>query len=68
VFCGKAKEFLSQRGFVFEEKDITEDPSAVEELERLGAMTTPVIVIDGEVVIGFNRKRLESCLLDGEDQ
>ena len=68
MFCGKAKEFLSQRGIVFEEKDITEDPSAVEELERLGAMTTPVIVIDGEVVIGFNRKRLESCLLDGEDQ
>ena len=68
MFCGKAKEFLSQRGIVFEEKDITEDPSAVEELERLGAMTTPVIVIDGEVVIGFNRKRLDSCLLDGEDQ
>ena len=62
MFCGKAKEFLSQRGIVFEEKDITEDPSAVEELERLGAMTTPVIVIDGEVVIGFNRKRLEELL------
>ena len=62
MFCGKAKEFLSQRGIVFEEKDITEDPSAVEELERLGAMTTPVIVIDGEVVIGFSQKRLEELL------
>lgn len=54
-----AKEFLSQRGVVFEEKDITKDPSAVDELEKLGTMTTPVIVIDGEVIIGFNRKRLE---------
>jgi glutaredoxin len=62
LFCGKAKEFLSQRSFVFEEKDITKDPLAVEELERLGAMTTPVIVIDGEVVIGFNRKRLKELL------
>ena len=62
MFCNKAKEFLSQRGFVFEEKDITKDPSAVEELERLGAMTTPVIVIDGEVVVGFNQKRLEELL------
>jgi glutaredoxin 3 len=59
------KEFLSQRGFVFEEKDITKDASAVEELERLGAMTTPVIVIDGESVIGFNRKRLEELLTTG---
>jgi glutaredoxin len=47
--------------FVFEEKDITKDPSAVDELEKLGAMTTPVIVNDGEVVIGL-WKRLEELL------
>jgi glutaredoxin len=34
----------------------------LEELEKLGAMTTPVIVINGEVVIGFNQKRLEELL------
>jgi glutaredoxin len=62
LFCGKAKEFLSQRGVVFTERDITTDPSAVEELEKLSAMTTPVIVVNGEVVIGFNRARLEELL------
>ena len=62
MFCGKAKEFLSQRGVAFTEKDITKDPSAIEELEKLGAMTTPVIVIDGEMVVGFNQKRLEELL------
>lgn len=62
MFCGKAKEFLSQRGIVFTERDITKDGSAFEELERLNVMTTPVIVIDGEVVIGFNRTRLEQLL------
>lgn len=62
MFCDRAKEFLSQRGVVFAEKDITKDSSAVDELERLGAMTTPVIVIDGEAVIGFNRQRLEQIL------
>ena len=46
----------------FTEKYITKDASAVEELKRLGAMTTPVIVINGEVVIGFNEKRLEELL------
>jgi hypothetical protein len=34
----------------------------VDDLERLGAMTTPVIVIDGEAVIGFNPKRLEELI------
>jgi glutaredoxin 3 len=62
MFCGKAKEFLSQRVLTYTEKDITKDSSALEELERLGAMTTPVIVINGDVVIGFNRKRLEELL------
>jgi hypothetical protein len=32
------------------------------ELERLGVATTPVTVIDGEVVIGFDRKRLSALL------
>ena len=62
MFCDRAKEFLSQRGVVFEEKNITKDPAALEELETLGAMTTPVIVIDGQTVVGFNRKRLEELL------
>lgn len=62
MFCGKAKEFLSQRGVMFTERDITTDPLAVEELEKLSAMTTPVIVVNGEVVIGFNRTRLEELL------
>ena len=47
---------------VFEEKDITKDPAALEELEKLGVMTTPVILIDGQAVIGFNQKRLEELL------
>jgi len=47
---------------VFTERDITTDPSALEELEKLSAMTTPVIVINGDVVIGFNRARLEELL------
>ena len=51
-----------RKGAVFEEKDITKDPSALAELEKLGAMTSPVIVIDGETVIGFNQKRLEELL------
>jgi len=34
------------------------------ELIKIGVLTTPVTVIDGEVVVGFNRKRLEDLLAD----
>jgi len=32
------------------------------ELVEIGSLTTPVTVIDGEVVVGFNRKKLEELL------
>jgi len=34
----------------------------MQELVELGYMTTPVIVVDGEVVVGFDKKRLEQLL------
>ncbi len=34
----------------------------MEDLERLGVATTPVTVIDGEIVVGFDQKRLVALL------
>ena len=45
---------------------MAEDESALAELEQLGVFTTPVTVIDGEVVIGFDRERLDALLPGGE--
>ncbi len=49
-------------GIDFEEKDVIADEAAMEELVKIGVMTTPVTVIDGEVVVGFDQKRLEELL------
>ncbi len=46
----------------FEIKDIINDPTAMAELVEIGQLTTPVTVIDGEVVVGFNRNKLEELL------
>lgn len=46
----------------FTEKNVIEDEAAMAELERIGILSTPVTVIDGEVVVGFNRARLEALL------
>ena len=54
LFCGRVKEFLSQRGVPFAERDVIQDETALVELEQLGVFSTPVTVIDGEVVSGFD--------------
>jgi glutaredoxin len=66
MFCGRVKEFLSQQGVEFTERNVAEDDSALSELEQLGVFTTPVTTIDGEVVIGFDRERLNALLLGEE--
>jgi len=62
VFCNKVKEFLSQKNVPFIERNIAADETALAELEKLGYMTTPVTVIDNDVVVGFDRERLEKLL------
>jgi glutaredoxin len=56
------KEVLSRKGVAYTERDISRDEQALDELSKLGYMTTPVTKIDGDVVIGFDQKRLEALL------
>jgi glutaredoxin len=62
MFCSKVKEFLSQNKIEFTDRNITADEAALAELERLGYMTTPVTVVDGQVVVGFDRGKLQELL------
>ena len=62
MFCNQAKEYLSQNGIQFQEKDIAQDPSALADLKKLGYMTTPVIVIDGSVIVGFDADKIDQAL------
>ena len=62
MFCQRTKEFLSQKAVAFEERDVSKDPAALEELQNRRLMTTPVTLIDGEVVVGFDQKKLEGLL------
>lgn len=56
------KEFLSRKGVPFIERDILRDEQAMAELAELGYLTTPVIKVGDEVVVGFDRKRLDELL------
>ena len=57
------KEYLSRKGVAFEDVDVTRNPLAVRDLiEVYRSNMTPTIVIDGEVIIGFDRARLDALL------
>jgi glutaredoxin len=53
-----AKEFLSQKGYKFIEYDVTLD----EMVKISGARSVPVITACNEVMVGFERNRLEQML------
>ena len=56
------KEFLSQLHIEFIERNIAADGTALTDLIKLGYQTTPVTLIDGEAVIGFNAPRIQELL------
>jgi len=60
--CNQVKEFLTKSGVEFTERNIVEDEAALDELSELGVLSTPVTVIDGGIVTGYNRKKIEQLL------
>jgi glutaredoxin len=58
-----AKEFLSQKGYPFTEYDVTKDRAALDEMVKIsGARSVPVITACNEVMVGFDKTRLEQML------
>jgi glutaredoxin len=58
-----AKEYLSQKGYAFTDFDVTKDRTALDEMVKLsGARSVPVIAACNEVMVGFDRTRLEQML------
>ncbi len=46
----------------FGEIDIRRTPGAVRELQRLGVMVTPALVIGDQTIVGFDRGRIDQAL------
>ena len=57
------KEFPSDNGVAYRERNVAEDEEALNELlQKSGKRATPVITVDDEVVVGFDLGRLKSLL------
>lgn len=62
IYCHQAKDYLKSKGINFEEKNVSTDMKARKELMSRGFMGVPVIMVDDEVIQGFDRGRLEELL------
>lgn len=65
AFCKTEKQYLEHLGVDFVSKDIEEDAGALEEYSaKTGGRTAgvPVTDIDGEIIFGFDRKKIDEVL------
>ncbi|MBC5998379.1 glutaredoxin family protein [Romboutsia ilealis] len=62
INCIKAKEYLEEIEVNYIEYNISRDLEAKRELISMGYMSVPLIVINGEHVLGFDKKRIDDLL------
>jgi glutaredoxin-like YruB-family protein len=62
-YCKKAKAYFSENDIEYTEHDVSSDQDAAQEMvKKSGQKGVPVIVIDDEIVVGFDKKRLSDLL------
>ncbi len=62
-FCQMAKEFFVEKHITYTNYDVASDAAKREEMITLTKqLGVPVIVIDGDITVGFDRKKLAAKL------
>lgn len=65
AFCRQAKNFFREQGLSYEEKNVTAKREFVDEMvSKSGQMGVPVIDIDGQIVVGFDKRRIVQLVGD----
>ncbi len=62
-YCIRVKDYLKQKNVSFENYDVSVDKAKLDEMVNVsGQMGVPVIVVDNQVIVGFDRNRIEELL------
>jgi len=61
--CTSAKRYFKELGIPFKNYDVSKDRSAAEKMvKKTGQMGVPVIEIGNQLMVGFNRGRIDRML------
>jgi glutaredoxin-like YruB-family protein len=62
-YCKLVKEFLDEKNKEYQDINVAADPAAANEMVKLsGQMGVPVVDIDGQVIVGWNKDALEEAI------
>jgi len=62
VYCHEAMEFFEKNKVEYAEHDISKDKEAKKTLMKKGYMSVPVIIVNGEEMLGFDKDKLTAIL------
>ncbi len=63
AFCHAAKDYLDKKGVKYTEKDIDSDKAiAQESMDISGQTGIPVLNINGNIIVGFDRPKIDAAL------
>jgi len=63
AFCHQAMRYFDQLGVKYNYIDVDQDPAkGMEAVQKSGQRGIPVIDLDGDIVIGFDRPRIDAAL------
>ncbi len=62
-YCKQVKDYLTDRGISFTEFNVATDTDARNVMvEKSGQLGVPVVEVNGSVIVGFNRAKLDDVL------
>lgn len=63
VYCKTLKEYLKKNSISFEDIDVSKDEKDLQKMiKQSGQMGVPVVDIDGEIIIGFDKVKIDTLL------
>ena len=62
-FCHMAKDFFKEQNIAFTDYNVATDMDKRKEmLEKSGQMGVPVIIIENDLIVGFNKPKISELL------
>jgi glutaredoxin-like YruB-family protein len=62
-WCMRVKQFLQDNNIVFEDFDVGSDRVRADEMVKIsGQMGVPVLDIEGEIIVGFDKEKIKQSL------
>ena len=62
-YCVRVKDFLKANNVEFANIDVSTDEAAAQDMvKKSGQMGVPVVDIEGEIIVGFDKEKIKQAL------